>query len=236
MGWWHAGAGTAGVPCPGDVREAERLRRAPRLHDPDLAGPATAGRYQHGPGHVLGRQEREPGALEHFPGVRDQRSVDDPGGHCVYTDAALFELWRDAAHEADHSVFGQRIDGVDRRRHQAGQRGSRDDRASRRHHAGEPARPEHDTVDVGAEDAAVGLVRNGCQLALAGRHPCVQAGQVDRSHLFPRLGVGDVEAVPQVEHLDLGSLVAEEGGDGGADPRSAAGDEGRMGEHRGIQY
>ena len=44
VGWWHAGARAAGVPGTGDVREAERFSPAPRLHDPDLAGPATAGR------------------------------------------------------------------------------------------------------------------------------------------------------------------------------------------------
>ena len=220
---------------PGDVREAERLgarpAARPRPRRPGHCGPLPA---------RPGRRPRAPGA-----GTRPARTLPwcprsagcrrSRGPLRLYGCRAVRAVARRCARSRPQRVWSTNRWG---RPASAPGRPARQSRRSRfpAPSPGEPARPEHDTVDVGAEDAAVGLVRNGCQLALAGRHAGVQAGQVDRPHLFPRLGVGDVEAVPEIEHLDLGSLLAEEGGDGGADPRSAAGDECRTGEHRGIQY
>jgi len=99
----------------------------------------------------------------------------------------------------------------------AGKGCGHDDRAARLEHARQAADAEHDPVDVRPKDPAVLLVGHFRDVALAGDHARVQAGEVDRADAFPRPRIGDVEAVDEVEHLHLYGVALELGHDRRAD-------------------
>ena len=108
-------------------------------------------------------------------------------------------------------VLGERIEGSLGSGTEAGQRRGGDDRAPGRHHSRKPSRAEDDTVDVGGEDAAVGVVCESGEIGFAGGDAGVQAGELDRPDFVPSARIRDVESVAEVEHRDVGTLVFEEG-------------------------
>ena len=117
-------------------------------------------------------------------------------------------------------MLRQRVDGIARPWPEPGERRGRDDGAAGVHHVGQTAHAEDDAVDVDADDAPV--VGNGLVRA---RHAGVQARELDRADVGPRVGIGDVEAVHHVEHLHVSAFGAEQRDGRSADARSAAGDQ-----------
>ncbi len=99
------------------------------------------------------------------------------------------------ARVADDSVLRQHVERVGRHRDQAGERGGDDERAALAHPRRERLNAEDDAVDVDAEDAPVVVER---PVALR-EHARVQADEVGGLDVDPRLRVGDVEAVDEVE-------------------------------------
>ena len=102
----------------------------PGLDDPRLAGLARA----RGRERRLGDRARagSAGCPARRPTARSSASTigvsAKPGQSALMRDPALGELRRDRADEADDRVLRQRVDRVERHRHQAGERRRRDDR------------------------------------------------------------------------------------------------------------
>ena len=125
---------------------------------------------------------------------------------------ALIEIPRaasgggDGADEPDHRVLRGRVDRVVRHRRQPGERGGHDDPPARGHHAREPPHPEHDAVDVDAHRLAVALEGDLGRVGRPAEDAGVEAGDLDRADRVPVVGLGDVEAVREVEDLDLDLL------------------------------
>ena len=156
----------------------------------------------------------------------DDRRVGEPGAERVDRDPALGELRRDRADEADDRVLRQRVDRVERHRHQPGERSGRDDRRPGLHHLRHPPRPEDDAVDVRADRAPV-LRRRRARRCRSSRWRRRRSGT--RSRRRPTSShaarICDVESGREVERPHLAPLRLEQRDGRRPDPGGAAGDE-----------
>ncbi len=174
----------------------------------------------------IGRQQREARLVDRRPGVAaEHRRVGNPGADRVDRDPACGEGRSGTADEADDRVLRGGVDRIVRHRGEPGQRCRGDDPAAFRHHLRKAPDPEDDAVDVHRHGPSIALERDLGRVRPRTEHAGVETGDIDRSHGVPLVGVGDVEAGREVEHLHREALAAEPGDHCGAEPRGSAGDD-----------
>ena len=153
---------------------------------------------------------------------RDDRRVGEARTERVDPDPVLGEPRRGCAHPADDRVLRRGVRGVEGHRREAGERGSRDDRAPAGH---EPqrqlARTEDDSVEVRADDPPVLALRQLRRVRVADPDPGVEERGIEHAgDAMPRVRIADVE-LGQIE----GKRVVEQRADRRADPAAAPGHE-----------
>ena len=173
-----------------------------------------------------GVEQREPGARERLARrAGDHRRVGEAGADRVDRDAPFRRAAARRCGRTRRPRASSRVDRVVGDRRQPRERGGADDPPARRHDTREPADAEDDAVHVDAERAPVAVERELGRVGRAAEHAGVEAGDVDRPDVLPRLGIGDVEAGDEIERLDLEALRPQPGDERRADARRAARDE-----------
>ena len=165
----------------------------------------------------------------------------------------LGQLGDEGADQPDHGMLGQAVDGVGREADQAGQGGGGHDgtTAPGREGGHQGPHPEDDPVHVDPDRPAVDGVGHLGDVGLAGGHPGIEMGEIDRrrSGRSPRRRC---PATPRTDRRRPGARVprarrpparprrrpdrrrpprprlGQAGGGGQADPRSPAGDHGHL--------